>query len=357
MKTTLLLFLTGVLFAGANAQDFLDVAGGNGLITNSGTTKLEILSKNAGSTAGIGLGDNNTVKSLVGYDGTSGLLKINNAANLGPNHLTIDNTGLIGINAAPGNARLFINHNSTSGLTGSAHIELQETGTSDFSRLKFTNTGSTALWTIAARSEVGNSIFNFFHNNGTDFANIMSLDGETFRVGIRETSPEAYLHIKQVSANVDALILENDDQTGSEKWGLRINNDDLEFRFEGTLRAYISSATGAYTAVPPPRVAALARQTRSSSEKRMLETFSHMDIRDPEAQKELEEQWPGLFYTVEGTDERQLDYSQLNVISLMGLKQQKELFETQSELLTDIDLKINELQKRLLSLEKSSNPK
>lgn len=353
MKTKLVSLLLCLLSSYLNAQDFLDVAGGNALITNTGTAKLEVLSKTVSSTGGIGLGDDNTLKSIIAYDGLNGLLRINNAPDFTPKHLTIDDAGMVGLNAFPANARLFINHNSTSGLSGSAHIELQETGTSDFSRLKFTNTGNTAQWTLAARSEVGNSLFNFFYNNGTDFANILSLDGDNFRVGIRQTSPEAYLHIKQVDADIDALILENDDQTGSEKWGLRIGNDDLEFRYEGELRAYISAATGAYTAVPPVAEFSGARVSSSKEQEQVMEMLYQINLNEPESLKKMEQAWPSLFYTLDGYSEKQLDYSQLNVLSLMALKNQKELFERQTQQLAEIDQETSELLKRLENLERN----
>ncbi|WP_304234187.1 hypothetical protein [Jiulongibacter sediminis] len=353
MKIKLVLLLFSFPFLDSNAQEFLDVAGGNASIVNTGTTKLEILSKSASGSAGVGFGDDNTVKAVTGYSGGDDLFKINHTPELTSNHLTIDNSGMIGLNSVPANARLFIKHNSTSGLSGSAHLEIQETGSSDFARLKFTNEGNTAQWTMAARSEDGSALLNFFYNDGTDFANILSLDGDLFRVGIRQTEPEAYLHIRQVDANVDALILENDDQTGGEKWGLRIEDDDLEFRFEGDLRAYISSATGAYTAVPPVSSSSNLRKASGTSEDEIMNTISQFDLRNPEDLKEMETVLPGLFHQAEGSENLLLDYSQLNVISLSALKKQKALYENQMEQLIEIDQKTKSLERRLAKLEET----
>jgi len=221
---------------------------GNGLFTSPASTNVDIKNTDDNTNALVRFGDDNTSKSSVGFNGNDDVFKISMGSTLGRNDFTISEDGRIGVNSLPESHRLFILHNSTSGTLGSAHLTLQESGPTGFARLRFENAGLDAMWTIAGRTEDDEANLNFFYNNGTDFANVLSLDGDDFRVGILETEPEAYLHIKQNEIGVPALILENDNTTGGEKWAFVVAESDLELYFEGVLKGSFSSATGAYSA-------------------------------------------------------------------------------------------------------------
>jgi hypothetical protein len=219
---------------------------------------VEISTGGANSDAVVKLGDDGVANDVaMGYDGGDEMFKISLGATLNNSGFNMDKNGSnderFGLGTLPHeDALVFINHNSEAGGTPSPQLLLQENNSGDFARLRFGNAGDDGIWAIAARATEGSAILNFFHNDGTDFANILSLDGEQFRVGIHSTSPEGYLHIKQQAPGISALVLENDDQTGGEKWGMQIGNTNLDFLFEGIIRGSFSSATGAYTAFPPP---------------------------------------------------------------------------------------------------------
>ncbi len=228
---------------------------GNGLFEAEDVTRVTIRGKTNTDNALLRLGNEGASKISLGYHASDDVWKVSNGTNLSNNGLTMGLstfTNRFGVNSLPTTHRFQIRHNSTSGVGGSSHLHLLETGLGDYSRLRFGNEGDDGLWTLAARATDGDALFNIFYNDGVNFANIMSFDGDLFRVGIHETSPDAFLHIKQLTAGVDALKLVNDDQTGGETWGFRVGDNDVLIYFEGGLRASINSDDGVYTNFPPP---------------------------------------------------------------------------------------------------------
>ncbi|MCB0629631.1 MAG: T9SS type A sorting domain-containing protein [Saprospiraceae bacterium] len=331
---------------------------GNGLFTSPASTNLDIQNTDDNTNALIRFGDNSTSKVSVGFNGNDDVFKISTATTLGVNDLTMDLTGHIGINTLPGTHRFLINHNSTSGLDGSAHLVLQENNTGDFARLRFNNLGSDGFWTIAARGTDGDAIMNFFYNDGTNFGNVMSLNGDLFRVGINDTEPEAYLHIKQVSAGINALVLENDDQTGGEKWGMQIGNTNLDYLFEGVIRGSFSSATGAYTAFPPPS----AFLDQSPMEDKVLEQVLQLNPVHL-SNKKSKEQHVGLIpmevekvnpnWTVRSEDGSQvgLNYQQFVVLAIKSVQEQQDIIDAQTEELAVLEAEEADFEQRLAQLE------
>lgn len=350
-----LFFSAGMLMA----QQLLQVDG-NGLFTSPASTNVDIRNTDDNTNALIRFGDNSQSKVSVGFNGNEDLFKISTATTLGADDFTMTLDGKIGINTTPTDHRLLINHNSSSGT--SAHLSLRENNTGDFARLRFENSSLDDIWTIAGRATDGDALLNIFYNNGTDFANIMSFDGDLFRVGIHNTNPEAYLHIKQVTNSVPALLLQNDDQTGAEKWQILVNaNSDLEFQFEGVTRGLFSSATGAYTPVPPPPS---AHNAKSLTEDKVLEkilkvkTYTLSDetqpnakvILDPRQVNEVDPDW-----VVKSEDGRSMgiNHQDFLVLAIRALQEQQEYITQQNNELSQWEKSEIEMEEKILQLERS----
>lgn len=340
------------------AQPKLSVEG-NGRFISPASTNVDIHNTDDNTNALVRFGDNSSTKVSLGFNGNEDVFKISTASTLGVDDFTMGLSGLIGINSLPSNHRFLINHNSTSGVDGSAHLTLQESNTTDFARLRFGNLGNDGLWTIATRATDGESIMNFFYNDGTNFGNIMSLDGDLFRVGVNETAPEAYLHIKQLDPGVSALILENDDQTGGEKWGMQIGNTDLDFLFEGVIRGSFSSATGAYTAFPPP--AAFTDAPTASQEEVLPKIMQLNPVKipqekskghtiglDPSEVLQVNPDW-----TVKSEDGEQIgiNYQQFVALAIKSVQEQQLLIEGQEGEIALLEKEEAEMEARLAKIE------
>lgn len=308
---------------------------GNGLFISPASTNVDIKNIDDNTNALIRFGDNNIIKASAGFNGNDDAFKISMGTTLGREDFTISESGLIGVNTLPSNHRLLIRHNSVAGT--SAHLTLRENNTSDFARLRFDNDGDD-VWTLAARATDGSAILNVFHNNGTNFANIMSFDGDLHRVGIHNTSPEAYLHIRQASNSVPALILQNDDLTGAEKWQILVNGDsDLEFQFEGEKRGTFSSTTGAYTAFPP---SSSAKVVKSLADEKILDHIlklkpvyyenphsSHPSLGlDPLQVERINPDW---IVKSEDGNKKGINYNNFLILSLRALQEQQQIIDNQ----------------------------
>jgi hypothetical protein len=331
---------------------------GNGLFQSPASTNVDIQNTDDNTNALLRFGDNNSSKVSLGFNGSQDVFKISTATTLGANDLTMDLSGKIGINTLPGNHLFLINHNSTSGVDGSAHLTLEENNTGDFARLRFNNLGSDGLWTIAARATDGSSLMNFFYNDGTNFGNVMSLDGDLFRVGINDTEPEAYLHVKQVTAGVNAIVLENDDQTGGEKWGMQIGNTNLDYLFEGVIRGSFSSATGAYTPFPPPAAFKDQRPLEDKILEQVLQLNPvHLSNKKSKQQQiglnPLEVEKVNANWVVRSEDGEHVgvNYQQFVVLAIKSVQEQQALIEAQKEELALLEAEDAEFEARLAKLE------
>lgn len=308
---------------------------GNGLFTSPSSTNVDIKNIDDNTNALVRFGDNNTIKASAGFNGNDDVFKISMGQNLGPDDFTISENGKIGINTLPTSHRFTILHNSNG--DSSSHLTLRENGSGDFARLRFENQGLDDLWTIAGRATQGSALLNFFYNNGTDFANILSLDGDLSRVGIHSTSPEAYLHIKQKAPGINAIVLENDDQTGGEKWGMQIGNTNLDFLFEGVIRGSFSSATGAYTAFPPPSI----QSGRPVTEKVLDQVLQIRPVAVTTARNkssdimidpaQLENINPSWVVHSENGLHTGINYQDLIILSILSLQEQQEFIVQQQD--------------------------
>lgn len=351
-----------LLSANIAFAQYLHKVQGNGLFKSPSSTNLDIQNSDDNTNALIRFGDNSTSKVSLGFNGNDDVFKISTASTLGVNDFTMDLNGYIGVNSLPSVHRFLINHNSTSGTEGSAHLVLQENNTTDFARLRFNNLGETGMWTIASRATNGDSKMNFFYNDGSDFGNVLSLDGDLFRVAINNTDPEAYLHIKQLDPGVNALVLENDDQTGGEKWGMQVGmtagSSDLDFLFEGVLRGTFSSATGAYTAVPPPSAFDGQDELDQDVLKQVLQ-LNPVHIGNKKSKErqiglnpvEVEKVNPNWVVRSEDGEHVGLNYQQFVVLAIKSVQEQQAVIEAQEEELAALEAEEAAFETRLARLE------
>lgn len=235
---------SGTLFA----QSRFEIAG-DSKVSNSGDTFVHIISKDVSSTARLELGDDLTYKGGVAYNGLEDFMILRGTPVEG--HLMMNTAGNIGLNEEPGSARLFIKQNSGSGYGGVSQIRLEESETSGQSVIKFTNDGSSEAWSMAARAdENGGSLIMTKHED-SDATDFFTLDGANFMVGIHQNSPEAYLHLKQQFAGVDALAFEEPNSQGPDKWSFRVGSTDILIYFNEGIRGGFDAQTGNYNDFPP----------------------------------------------------------------------------------------------------------
>ena len=135
--------------------------------------------------------------------------------------------------------RAEIEHNSSG---TSAHVQLLETQTNDFARLEFKTGTAADYWHIAARSgqsSTSNNDLNFFYNNGTTSANIMTIEGEQEQVGIGTTNPvdaklviqqaddanRAHLRFSTPTANAYTRLEFDNDNSNTNNWQIRARTE------------------------------------------------------------------------------------------------------------------------------------
>lgn len=243
----------------AQSQTLLEVVGDSKVSKDEDAT-VSLLSKYISETARLELSDNLTYKAGVDYNGLLDLLILRGLKSAGD--IFMNGSGKIGVNEEPGDARLFIKQNSTSSYSGLAQLQLEESELTDESFMKFTNQGSAEAWGIAARAGAKLILTKHESLNTTD---IMAMDGASFMVGIHQNSPEAYLHIKQQFAGVDALAFEEPDGQGGDKWSFRIGDEDILIYYNGGIRGGFDVSTGNYNAFPPSPAAMIQSKTRTAA--------------------------------------------------------------------------------------------
>ncbi|PHN06442.1 hypothetical protein CRP01_12810 [Flavilitoribacter nigricans DSM 23189 = NBRC 102662] len=317
---------------------------GNGLFQGTNSTNLDIFSTDDNTNSLMRFGDNSTNKVSFGYNGNNDYFNISTAATLGADDLTLSLTGRIGINSAPSDHRMLINQNSTSGLDGDAQLYLQENNTGDQARLRFTNDGDDGYWEVGAAAISGAYQMDFFYTDGLNDATLLSLDGTAESVGIHQTIPEGYLHLKQQFAGADALAFVNDNNAN--KWSMRIGDEDILIYFNGDIRGGFDVSTGNYNNFPP----APALATASKMDDAVLGKVMLLEPRVGSAQKShsaalgFNPQQVGKInadWVVPSEDGTQLgvDYLQMAVLAVKTIQEQQAVIEAQQ-------LQIREIQER-----------
>lgn len=328
---------------------------GNGTIAHDAATRLTVKSYDSLSNSLIRFGSNDVAKFSFGYNASMDILQLCAGNTIGSNSFTMginSFTNRFAINSVPTAHRFLIRHNSTSGASGSSHLTLQENDIDGFGRVRFQNEDEDGYWLMSARSTNGQSRFKLKYDDGLNAADIMSVDGDLFRVGIHQNNPDAYLHIKQSTAGVDALKFENDDSTGGEIWGWRVGDNDILIYFEGGLRGSFCSDDGVYTNFPPPPPPANSylyksnpdefleqfRQIRSTIYKNKSGRVRH--VIDPYQLQKVNKDW-----VVFSEDKTKLgiNHEQLIVLSIEAVKEQQNIIDSQAK-------KIEELEKSQIEI-------
>lgn len=358
MKNTLslILFCVSCIASSGFCQNLMEVEG-NGLFTTPSSTNVDLKNTNNNTNSSIRFGDNNLIKASAGFNGTDDVFKISMGTTLVSNNLTISESGNIGVNNLPGNHRFLISHNSNS---TSAHLNLQESNTTDFARLRFENFGDDGLWTIAGKATEGSANLNFFHHDGTNFANILSIDGDDFHVGIMTTEPEGYLHIKQQTEGIHALLLENSASQGGEKWAFQVGIDDLDVYLDNFHIGSFDAVTGAYSFFGPPPPAAMFAQPAPTTG--VLEKISRLKASsyarhngekgtlalNPQELEKIDPTW-----VVRSEDGEKLGFSQhtLAIVAIQSIQEQQTIIQQQKEEIKKWESEEIEWERRLKTLE------
>lgn len=330
---------------------------GNGLYQTPSSTNVDIHSEDDNTNSLLRFGDNNTSKVSLGYNGNEDNFKISTSATLGADDLSMTLTGRIGVNIAPSTHRLLIQQNSGSGINGDAQLAIQENNGSDNSRLRFTNLGEDdGFWEV--RSAAINNFFqmDFYYTDGLNEAIFLSFDGDEESVGIHQTSPEGYLHLKQQFAGLDALAFTNDNN--SNKWSMRIGDEDILIYFNGGIRGGFDVSTGNYNNFPP--APALSGQTKMKN--KVLDQVMQLQaiavengsnsgkiaIFNPYEVEQINNDW---VVQTESGQVLGLDYMEFSVLAIKTIQEQQEVMDRQARRIAALKARKAERIQRLQALE------
>lgn len=352
------ILFTPIYLTKINAQQ-LEV-NGNGTFTAPLEIYLDVKNSDDNTNSLMRFGDNNTIKSALGFNGNDDALKISLGTTLGPDDLTMSQTGLIGVNTLPSVHKMFILHNSTSGTGGSEHLALKENNDGDFARMRFDNQGDDNFFSIEANAVEGAAKMNFNYNDGSS-TDIMTLDGEQFHVGIHQSSPEAYLHIAQPYGGLDQIVFENDAAGGGDRVDWRVGMDDILIYFDQDLLAAFDALDGSLNAFgPPPPVNSIddysAEEVLEQINKLkpiLLQTdqASSTLILNPDEVEQINPDW--IVYS-EDKSRKGVNYQLLTTLALQSVLEQQNDIDQNQEKLNQLKTRKSELKNRLAQLESES---
>lgn len=140
----LFLALSNVIFS----QVLFDFEG-NGNIAPEDSPRLTIKSLNSNNSL-IRFGRDDVSKFSLGYNSTNNIMQMCVGTSLSSDAFTMgigSFTNRFALNSVPSTHRFLIRHNSTSGISGSAHLTLQENG-SGYGRLRFENEAMDGHWGV-----------------------------------------------------------------------------------------------------------------------------------------------------------------------------------------------------------------
>lgn len=357
MKTRILYFGLCVLLSSSLllAQTPLLIEG-NGLFRGTNSTNLDIITSDDNTNSLMRFGDNSFSKVSFGYNGNNDYFNISTANTLVATDLTMALNGRIGINTAPGDHRMLINHNSTSGLSGSAHLTLQENNVGDYARLRFNSFGEDGYWAIRAASISNFYQMDFYYTDGINDAVLLSLDGDEEFVGIHQTAPEAYLHIKQQFAGVDALAFVNDNNAN--KWSMRIGDEDILIYFNGGIRGGFDVSTGNYNNFPPSPALSTSTKMKEAVLEKVMQLQPKLSSLEKGASPMLgfnpaEVGKVNPDWVVQSEDGKQLglDYLQMAVLAIKTIQEQQEVIQQQERRIAELKMRRVDRQAKLLEIE------
>jgi hypothetical protein len=267
------------------------------------------------------------------------------------------NTGKIGINTLPSDHRMLILHNSTSGTTGSAQLALRSSSAGDFSRLQFENEGDQSHFILSGRATNGQALLNIYHSDAFSNANIMSFDGDNFRVGVHTETPEAYLHLRQEFAGVDVLAFQNSAST--DKWSMRVGDEDILIYYNGGIRGGFDVSTGNYNNFPPAPPPSAERKSPTDVLDQVMQ-LNPIAIKTSSAQstvlldpRSVEKINSSLVAHSRDQKNIGLDYNQLVLLSIEAIQQRQEILNKNTERIEKLKHNHELTAQRLADLEKN----
>jgi len=270
------------------------------------------------------------------------------------NRMEIESDGDVSIGASVASAQLEIWDNSNS---DHPHLELYETGSGDFARLRFrTLPSSLNYFTIASNpGSDGKMNFFFFDDATNSGSNIFTVEGDDKRIGINKTNPEADLHIAQNSNNNISTGIRFEDNDGTE-WNIWVDDgDDFLFNEGGNFRAQIENGTGDYVNTSDRSLKENIQPMEDVLEGVLQLRPSWYNYKnDIEKQltlgfiaQEVEEQFPGFVKDANGY--KALAYDYFAVLSIKGIQELNNKLETENTALKE---EVTNLEDRLTKLEK-----
>ncbi len=329
-------------------------------ISNSSnlSADLEIITSGANSTAAIKMGAGGSATASLNYNSTNEVLRLSPSISPTSNNDVLNmavgntNTGHLGLNTLPTEDRFIINHNSGSGV----HLNLRENNNSDFARQRFSNFNIDSYWDLAARGDLSVSDparFNIYYYNGTSGTNLLSVDGEEERIGLRKVNPASDFHIRQNASNniTTGIRLEDNDGT---YWNVWVDNlDDYLFNNDGTGVAQIEDGTGNYQAFSDRRLKSNIESMESVlSEVKDLRPVWYTFNADEKQKKtlgfiaqEVEEVLPDFVDTEK--EYYALTYDYFGVLAIKAIQEQQEIIEEKEDRIRDLEQRLADLEETL----------
>lgn len=237
----------------------------------------------------------------------------------------------------------------------------------DYSKIYFKNGNNDARWTLAGhpKTDEASSLFNFYFNDGTTGRDVMQVSGQG-KVGVNydptgTTYEDGALAVRGIN-NENNISLINTYET--DNWGFYISNS-------GKMKLYLNGAqkgtfdtNGAYSQSSDRRLKENIAATQSVLEKVqaieiMNYTYKADNNRRPQIgyiAQELEKQFPEFVNKPDENSERKsyytVNYAGMSTVAIKAIQEQQETIEAQAEELEEVHQQLDDLEARLLRLEK-----
>lgn len=263
-----------------------------------------------------------------------------------------DGDAVIGNSNTNNDAQLTIWDNST---TTHPHLRIRETLNNDRVRI-FLESGpdfADSRFSINANPGAGEPVMNFYYTNGTNSGNVLTLDGDDRRVGIRKSSPEGDLHINQsddiVGTGAGGIFLEESDS--DDLWRIyHASTASLSFDYNGTRVGYLNTSGSFIDNVP-----FTSNGSTNKSYSKALSTIQNMKIQNNGTElgidrKILESTFPEAIYTSEDGQVGERP-EQISYLALASVQEQQELITQQQSEITKLRTLIDALNARLEAVE------
>lgn len=320
-------------------------------------------------------GDLNTA---VGANANVSGTNLSNTTTIGANTLVAQDNSLIlgsinGVNDATADTKVGIGTTTPEERLHVVGDELLEgwltikEDANDYSKIYFKNGNNDARWTLAGhpKTDEASSLFNFYFNDGTTGRDVMQVSGQG-KVGVNydptgTTYEDGALAVRGIN-NENNISLINTYET--DNWGFYISNS-------GKMKLYLNGAqkgtfdtNGAYSQSSDRRLKENIAPTQSVLEKVqaieiMNYTYKADNNRRPQIgyiAQELEKQFPEFVNKPDENSERKsyytVNYAGMSTVAIKAIQEQQETIEAQAEELEEVHQQLDDLEARLLRLEK-----